>query len=192
MKYQDKVKFNIDEHINLLKDLKKVCLSNLIEISLEVAHKINSGSTVFFCGNGGSASDSQHLTAELIGRFKKTRKALRVISLNSDTSVLTCIANDFSFENIFSRQIEGLGKENDILFVFSTSGESKNIINALKTANNLNMKTISFLGKGGGKSINLSEKSILVPSFSTARIQEMHILMGHLMCEIIEEQLNLN
>ena len=192
MKYQDKVKFNIDEHINLLKDLKNDCLSDLIEISLEVAYKINTGSTVFFCGNGGSASDSQHLTAELIGRFKKTRKALRVISLNSDTSVLTCIANDFSFENIFSRQIEGLGKENDILFVFSTSGESKNIINALKTANNLNMKTISFLGKGGGKSINLSEKSILVPSFSTARIQEMHILMGHLMCEIIEEQLNLN
>ena len=192
MKYQDKIIFNIDEHINLLKDLKKECLSNLIEISLEVAYTINSGSTVFFCGNGGSASDSQHLTAELIGRFKKKRKALRVISLNSDTSVLTCIANDFSFENLFSRQIEGLGKENDILFVFSTSGESKNIINALKTAKNLKMKTISFLGKAGGKSITLSEKSILVPSFSTARIQEMHILMGHLMCEIIEEQLNLN
>ena len=191
MKYQDKVIFNIDEHINLLKDLKNDCLSDLIEISLEVAYKINTGSTIFFCGNGGSASDSQHLTAELIGRFKKTRKALRVISLNSDTSVLTCIANDFSFENIFSRQIEGLGKENDILFVFSTSGESKNIINALKTANNLNMKTISFLGKGGGKSFNLSEKSILVPLFLPQEF-EMHILMGHLMCEIIEEQLNLN
>tara|TARA_Y100000589_G_scaffold287760_1_gene288751 strand:- start:844 stop:1425 length:582 start_codon:yes stop_codon:yes gene_type:complete len=192
MKYQDIVKFHLKEHINVLDEVKNTCLFDLIKISLEIAQRLYSGSTLFICGNGGSASDSQHLSAELIGRFKKNRKALKSISLNSDTSVLTCISNDFSFDEVFSRQIEGLGKENDILFVFSTSGESKNIIKALNTAKKLKMYTTALLGKGGGKAIKLSQKSILVPSSSTARIQEMHILMVHLMCEIIEEELHLN
>lgn len=192
MKYQDIVRFNLEEHIKVLNDVKNTCSHDLIKISLEIAKKLYSGSTLFICGNGGSASDSQHLTAELIGRFKKNRKALKSISLNSDTSVLTCISNDFSFEEVFSRQLEGLGKENDVLFVFSTSGESKNIIKALNTAKKLNMHTTALLGKGGGEAIKLSQQSILVPSSSTARIQEMHILMVHLMCEIIEEELHLN
>jgi len=192
MKYEDIVNFHFEEHFKVLNTVKNTCLDDLIEISLQISQKLYSGSTLFICGNGGSASDSQHLSAELIGRFKKNRKALKSISLNSDTSVLTCISNDFSYEEVFSRQIEGLGKENDILFVFSTSGESKNIIKALNTAKKLKMNTISLLGKGGGKAIELSQQSILVPSSSTARIQEMHILLVHLMCEIIEEELHLN
>ncbi len=139
------------------------------------------------CGNGGSASDCQHFSSELVGKFKNKRKPLRAISLTTDTSILTNIANDFSYDLIFSRQIEGLSKRGDILFSISTSGESENIINAILKAKELGLETISLLGKNGGKAINISKHNILVPSSVTARIQEIHTLTEHIICELIEE-----
>ena len=187
-----KIEEIFEQHLNLLPRVKDHCLEDTLQISKLIANSLNNDATLFFCGNGGSAADSQHLAAEFIGRFNKVRKPLKAISLTTDTSVLTCISNDFNYNHIFSRQIEGLAKPADVLLVFSTSGESSNILNALKVANKLKMHTISFLGKGGGKAKDLSKKFILIPSNSTARIQEMHIFLGHMICELVEFELGLS
>ena len=187
-----KIEEIFEQHLNLLPRVKDNCLEDTLQISKLIANSLNNDATLFFCGNGGSAADSQHLAAEFIGRFNKVRKPLKAISLTTDTSVLTCISNDFNYNHIFSRQIEGLAKPADVLLVFSTSGESSNILNALKVANKLKMHTIAFLGKGGGKAKDLSKKFILIPSNSTARIQEMHIFLGHVICELVEFELGLN
>ena len=156
-----------------------------------ISNSLRTGGTVFFCGNGGSASDSQNFSSELVGKFQNERKALRAIALTADSSILTNIANDFSYKYIFSRQIEALGRNGDILFSISSSGESPNVLEAIKVANNLNLKTISLLGKGGGKALNTSQLSIVIPSSSTARVQEMHLLVIHILCELIEKQLGI-
>ena len=150
---------------------------------------LKQGNTIFWCGNGGSASESQHMATELIGRFKKNRIPLKSISLNSDTAALTCIANDFGYENIFSRQLEGLGKPDDVLIVLSTSGNSQNINNALIKAKELSISSIALLGKGGGESVGIAETVILIDSNSTARVQESHQLISHILCELIEAEL---
>lgn len=152
---------------------------------------LKNGGTIFWCGNGGSASDSQHLAGELVGRFTGERRPLKSIALTADSAVMTCIINDYGYEHIFSRQVEGLGAEGDVLVGISTSGNSQNILNALKVANQNNMITIGLLGKGGGEATNLVKQSIIVPSKSTARVQEIHILVGHILCDLIEEGLNL-
>lgn len=156
-----------------------------------VTNALKNGNTIFWCGNGGSAAESSHLAAELIGRFKNNRHPLRSLALNTDLAAITCIANDFGYEQIFSRQLQGLGKEGDILIVLSTSGESANILAALRMAKNLDMTSIALLGKNGGSAINLSDFSILVKSFETARIQEIHLLLGHTICEFVEIELGI-
>ncbi len=185
------IDYNISEHYSLINKLDNKIKKDIAAAGKLIAQSIASGSTIFWCGNGGSASDSLHLSAELVGRFKNNRRPLRSITLNSDVAVLTCISNDFEYEEIFSRQIEGLANQNDVLVGISTSGKSKNIINAFKKANDMNLKTIAFLGKGGGDLISIAQKSILIPSNSTARIQEFHIMIGHIICEIIETELGL-
>lgn len=177
------------EHQSVLNETKNKLNLQINDIAKVVSETIINDGTIFFCGNGGSASDSQHLAAELIGRFKNERKPLRAISLNSDTSVLTCISNDFGFDNIFSRQIEALGKKNDLLIAISTSGKSRNIEKALKQAKQNGLKTIAFLGKDGGIAKNLTDISLIIPSYSTARIQEMHIFIGHILCDLVEKEL---
>ena len=147
--------------------------------------------TIFWCGNGGSASDSQHLAGELVGRFVGDRKPLKSIALTADTAVMTCIVNDYGYKHIFSRQIEALGNEGDILIGISTSGNSENVVHAFEVAKHKGIITIGLLGKGGGKSSALVSQSIIVPSKSTARVQEMHILIGHILCDLIEEGLSL-
>lgn len=180
------------DHDNLVKEIQKDCKQKIIKLSQLIAQSIKSGSTIFFCGNGGSAADSQHLAAEFVGRFKEDRKPLSSIALTTDSSILTCISNDYSFHEIFSRQLNALAKNGDVLIGFSTSGNSKNVINAINTGNNLQMKTILFSGKTGGLANKLANHSILIPSTSTARIQEMHILIGHIICETVEKELKLN
>jgi D-sedoheptulose 7-phosphate isomerase len=143
----------------------------------------------FWCGNGGSAADSQHLAAELVGRFKKDREPLSSIALTTDTSVITCVSNDYSYDSIFSRQIEALCRPGDILIGITTSGNSANIRKAFESAKKNDVKTISFLGKDGGSCKNLTDYSILIPSNDTARIQEMHILVGHILCELVEKEM---
>ena len=147
--------------------------------------------TIFWCGNGGSASDSQHLAGELVGRFVGDRKPLKSIALTADSAVMTCIVNDYGYEHIFSRQVQALGSEGDILVGITTSGNSQNVLNAFDVAEHKGMNTIGLLGKGGGKASNLVHQSIIIPSNTTARIQEMHILIGHILCDLIEGGLNL-
>ena len=158
--FKDIIQKNILEN-NMLSDLiENECSKDIEESSKVISNSLRNGGTVFFCGNGGSASDSQNFSSELVGKFQNERKALRAIALTADSSILTNIANDFSYKNVFSRQIEALGRNGDILFSISSSGESPNVLEAIKVANDLNLKTISLLGKGGGKALNTSQLSI--------------------------------
>ncbi len=147
------------------------------------------GKKVIFAGNGGSAADSQHLAAEFVNRFKLERMPMAGLALTTDTSVITSIGNDYSFDDIFSKQIRALGQEGDVFLAISTSGNSKNIINALVVARDKGIKVIGLTGKGGGKMKGMVDTLIEVPSDETARIQEAHILIGHILCEIVEKRM---
>ena len=176
----------LNEHIEVAKKLKD--LLPLIEDSAKYCiESLKNGGRVLICGNGGSAADAQHIAAELSGRFKKERKALAGVALSVDSSALTAIGNDYGFEKIFSRQVEALGREGDILIAISTSGNSKNVIEAAKKAKELGLKVITLSGRDGGKIKDLSDINIIVPSFNTPRIQEMHTTIGHMLCAIIDE-----
>mgnify|MGYP001215396679 FL=1 len=159
----------------------------IIDICSQCKKSINLGGKIILCGNGGSAADSQHLAAELTGKFLRGEQPLPALSLTTDTSAITSIANDFTFDEIFSRQLLALGLKNDTLIAISTSGESKNVINAVKVAKQLNIKTVSLTGKNGGTLSQISDFSFKVNSSNTARIQEIHILVGHIICESMEE-----
>ncbi len=150
---------------------------------------INNGNKIFLAGNGGSAADAQHIAAELVGRFTNERRALPAMALTTDTSVLTSVGNDYGFENIFSRQIEAFAQAGDIFIAISTSGTSKNIINAVRVAQLRKVKTIGFLGYSGGTLKNMVDLPLIISSDITARIQEMHILVGHIVCAYIEEKI---
>ncbi len=148
---------------------------------------LEAGNKIFFFGNGGSAADSQHLAAELVGKmFIEGRRALPAIALTTDSSNLTALGNDFGFETVFSRQIEALGKPGDVAIGITTSGQSPNVLTAVKTARKMGLKTIGFIGKDGGKLKELVDIAIVVPSDSTQRIQESHITIGQIICELIE------
>lgn len=151
-----------------------------------IGDALKNGNTIFWCGNGGSAAESSHLAVELIGRFKNNRRSLPSLSLNADTSAITCIANDFGYDEIFARQLEGLGKKSDVLIVLSSSGKSENILRALRQAKKMGITSIALLGKGGGEAVALSDFAIVIESDETARIQEMHLLLGHTLCEFAE------
>lgn len=151
-----------------------------------VRETIENGGRVMFCGNGGSAADAQHLAAELTGRYLKNREPMAGMALHCDTSALTAIANDFSFDEVYSRQVKAQGKAGDLLIGISTSGNSKNVLNAMRTAHEIGMKTIAMTGKTGGKIAEYADVLLNVPSAFTPRIQEMHILIGHTLCEIAE------
>ena len=173
-------------------------LNTLHHLDVIVSHaaiiltqSLHSGGKLMFCGNGGSAADSQHLAAELTGRFIKDRKPLAALALSTDTSALTCIGNDYSFEEVFARQVQGLGSAGDVLVGISTSGNSRNVIRAAEEAKKLDMLVIGLLGRDGGALCELCDVAIVVPSKITARIQESHILIGHTLCGLIEEQLGL-
>ena len=157
-------------------------LNQIIKISVLSIEALLNHNKLMFCGNGGSASDSNHLAAELVGKFYQDRKPLNAVSLTANTSTITAIANDFGFENIFSRQINGLGHEGDILFALSTSGNSENIINAIKIANSKKIKTILLTGKNDSKSSEISNYSIKVNSDFPGIIQQSHIAVGQLIC----------
>jgi len=182
---------SFDDHIQMIDSAKETLTMSIHSIGQLLAHSLSHEGTLFWCGNGGSASDSQHLAAELVGRFKKNRRALRSIALTTDSSVLTCVANDFSYEDVFSRQIEALGRSGDVLICISTSGNSENVLRALRVAKEMGLMTIVLLGKDGGLAKDLADKALVIPSDSTARIQEGHILVGHILCEVIEQELQL-
>lgn len=182
------IKKAIDDHKKNLTFLEDN-IELIKEIALLFISTINSGGKILFFGNGGSAADSQHLAAELVGRFKKDRAALPSIALTTDTSILTALGNDFGFDSIFERQIQALGKAGDLAVGLSTSGNSPNLIKAFNAAKEKNIKTLSFLGNNGGKIKDICGTSIIVPSSDTARIQEIHSLIGHIICELVENEL---
>ncbi len=184
------IESHIKEHLDVLNSVKNLDKS-IKSISKVLIECLRNEGTIFWCGNGGSASDSQHLAGELIGRFVGERKPLKSIALNADSAVMTCIVNDYGYEEIFSRQVEALGRHGDVLIGISTSGKSKNVINAFKVAHNKEMITIGFLGKGGGEALKCVDYSVVIESYTTARIQEMHIMIGHILCDLIENGLNL-
>jgi len=154
-----------------------------------MAESLSKGGKILFFGNGGSAADAQHLAAELVNRMTSDRPAVAALALTTDTSVLTSIANDSAYDRIFSRQIEALGRSGDMAFALSTSGNSPNIVQGLSRARKGGLKTVSLLGRNGGQARSLSDRSLVVESNNTARIQEVHILIGHLLCEEVESLL---
>ena len=160
----------------------------LIKAVDAIGRALKKGGKIILFGNGGSAADSQHIAAEFIGRFQKERKSIPAIALTTDTSILTALANDYSFDIVFSRQIEGLGRSKDIAIGLSTSGKSRNVFEAIKTAKKIGMKTISFTGGTGGSIAKVSDISIIVPSKNTARVQESHICLAHVICELVEKK----
>jgi D-sedoheptulose 7-phosphate isomerase len=164
-------------------------LKEIEEIAEACTKALRNGHKIMFCGNGGSAADAQHLSAELSGRFYADRKPLAAEALTVNTSYLTAVANDYSFEDIYSRLIDGNGKEGDVLVGLSTSGNSENVVRAFETARRKNIKTVALTGESGGKLAPLSDYIIKIPSSDTPRIQESHILIGHIFCEIIENNL---
>src|SRR5436190_23470918 len=161
----------------------------VIQVAIRITQSLNSGGKVIFFGNGGSAADAQHLAAEFIGRYLKERRALPALALSVNLSSLTAIGNDYGFDLVFARQIEALGKAGDVAIGISTSGNSPNVIQALGVAKSKSIYTVSLTGKSGGKSKNVADCTICIPSEETPRIQECHILTGHLICEIVEEAL---
>jgi D-sedoheptulose 7-phosphate isomerase len=175
------LKQSILNDVNILKNIELVA-NSIIEC-------YNRGNKVYFCGNGGSFSDAQHLSAELSGRFYFDRDPLEVVLLASNVSYLTAVGNDYSYSDIFSREIKSSVKEGDILICFSTSGKSKNVIKGIEVAKNKGAIVVSFIGNDGGEMKNLSDFNLIIPSNNTARIQECHTLIGHTILEIVENKM---
>ena len=177
--------------LNISADLKKTVAETLSSEILDAAQKIQgrleAGGKLLLMGNGGSAGDAQHIAAELVGRFKKERKAIPALALTVDTSSLTALGNDYGFDTIFERQVEALANKNDAVIGISTSGNSENVVRAVNKANSIGAFTIGLLGNDGGKLKDAVNLPIIIPSNDTARIQEVHITIGHIICEIIEE-----
>ncbi len=173
----------------LKKTVADTLSGDILEAATRIKSRLDKGGKLILMGNGGSAADSQHIAAELIGRFKKERRAIPAIALTVDTSSLTALGNDYGFDTIFERQVEAHARENDAVVGISTSGNSENVVRALKKANSIGAETIGLVGNNGGKIKEVASLSIVVPSNDTARIQEVHITIGHIICELIEEDL---
>ena len=183
---RDIIKSSVETKQRILEDER---LLNTIKSTVEViVSAFQNKKKIYFCGNGGSAADAQHLAAEFSGKFYKDRKALPAEALHCNTSYLTAVANDYSFDDIYSRLIDGIGDKDDILVGLSTSGNSKNIIKAFETARKKEMITIGFTGDDGGKMKPVSDHLINIPSTDTPRIQESHIMVGHIICQLVEEK----
>jgi len=184
------VKSTLEEHRQVV--VKMAALEGEIASAGErCGNALAHGQRIYLCGNGGSAADAQHIAAELIGRFVNDRRALPAIALTTDTSALTAIGNDYGYDEVFSRQVEGLCREGDVLIAISTSGNSDNVLKAVDAAHRVGASVIGLSGKSGGALDAKADVSLVVPSDVTARIQEMHIVIGHLICALVEAHLDL-
>lgn len=184
---RDIIRDAILESISVKEELLKNNLAQIVDVSEKIIASLKKGGKLIIFGNGGSASDAQHIAAELVGRFKKDRPALPAIALTVNTSIITALANDFGFDIIFARQIEALADKSDIALGISTSGKAKNVALGIKQAKKMGLFTIALTGGSGGDIAAQSDISLIVPSNVTARIQECHILIGHIICELVEE-----
>ena len=183
---QSIIKKELNEHLTTL-DATMKSIGSSLEVAANICiDSLKQGGKILIFGNGGSAADAQHIAAELVGRYKLERKGLSAIALSTDTSSLTAIANDYGYEHVFDRQIEALANPEDVAIAISTSGNSSNVINALQLAKNIGCKSIGLSGKSGGDMNKLCDVNLVIPANDTARIQEMHILVGHIICHLIE------
>jgi len=182
------VQRSLEEHRELFSRLEALIpvVQNAAQLLVDT---LNRGGKILFCGNGGSAADSQHLASELTGRFVNDRRPLAGLALTTDASALTCIANDYSFDEVFARQVTGLGRRGDCLVAISTSGNSRNVLRAAEAAREAEMSIIGLLGRDGGKLRPWCDIPIVVPSPTTARIQEAHSFIGHTLCALVEQGL---
>lgn len=178
----------IQDHLQVVKQLEEACGEEICQAADLCQDALDSGHKLFFCGNGGSAADCQHLAAELVVRFTRERQGLPAIALTTDTSILTACGNDYGYDRVFSRQVEALGRIGDVLLAFSTSGNSVNVLEAVRRAQEAGMFTVGFTGSKGGEMAELCELCITVPADVTARIQECHILLGHWLCDELERR----
>ena len=183
------VQSHLDRSKKTLEAVQAESVPSILEVADVIANAFKNGNKLLICGNGGSAADSQHIAAEFIGRFQKERRSLPALALTTDTSILTALANDYSFDRVFARQIEGLAKSGDVLFGISTSGQSQNVIEAIYQAKKQEVYVITLTGKDGGKMAPLSDLALIVPSEMTARVQETHLCIAHTICELVEEEL---
>lgn len=175
----------IAEHLKVAETM--LSLTNKVEIAAQLCiDTLQEGGKLLIFGNGGSAADAQHIAAELVGRYKVNRKGLSALALTTDSSALTAIGNDFGYKSLFDRQVEALANKGDVLIGISTSGKSINVINALKLGSQLQCKTIGFSGNDGGQMNKICDVNLVIPSKDTARIQEMHIVLGHTICHLID------
>jgi len=184
---RDHIKDILLQSIQIKEDLLHTRIDQIIDLSNMVIESLKKGGKVMLFGNGGSASDSQHIAAELVGRYQKDRQALPALALTTNTSILTAIANDYGYDAVFAKQVEALGDKNDIVIGISTSGKARNVVAGIKQAKKMGIKTIVFTGGDGGEIAKLADVSLVVPSKVTARIQEAHIAVGHIICELVEE-----
>lgn len=188
---QGLVRKTLEEHISVARAMEAL-EPEIAEAGQICASALQAGNRIYLCGNGGSAADAQHIAAELIGRFVGERRSLPAIALTTDTSALTAIGNDYGYDQVFSRQVEGLAEEGDVLLAISTSGNSANILKAVEVARERGSRVIGLSGKSGGDLHTAVDLSLVVPSDVTARIQEMHIVIGHLLCALIERHLEID
>ncbi|MDP2210052.1 MAG: D-sedoheptulose 7-phosphate isomerase [Bacteroidota bacterium] len=190
LRRQKYIQDQLDESAATKKKMFEACSADILKAVDAIFNALNNKKKILLCGNGGSAADSQHMATELVIRMSKpNRPAIPAIALTTDTSMLTAGGNDIGFENIFSRQVEALGNDGDILIAITTSGNSENIIRAINEAKKRGLTVIGFLGKDGGASKNLVDVPIIIPSNDTQRIQEGHITLAHIICGIIEDEL---
>jgi len=185
----DKIEKDIQESIRTKESLLKTHVPLIEKATKTIYGALKNGHKVLFFGNGGSASDSQHLAAEFVGRYEKERRGVPAIALTTDASILTAVGNDYGFDHIFERQIEALGQKGDVAFGISTSGNSENVLLGIQKAKSKGLFTIGLSGRDGGKLHGLVDLSLVVPSQKTARIQESHIMIGHIICERVDELL---
>jgi len=187
---EDIVKSLFDKNIELHKIAREELAAKIAQATDLIIDAYSHGRKILLCGNGGSAADAQHIAAELVGRFKKERRGLPAIALTTDTSIMTAVANDYWYDLLFARQVEALGDKDDVLIGISTSGNSANIIRAVEAAKFKGLKTVGFLGSGGGKLKDLVDVALVVPSEESDRIQEVHILAGHIICHLIDSKIS--
>ncbi len=185
----ERIKKGLLDSAELKKKVADTLCGEIYKAAQLIKDSLAGGGKLLIMGNGGSAGDAQHIAAELVGRFKKERKALPAIALTTNSSTLTALGNDYEYAVIFSRQIEAFARKGDVVMGITTSGNSENVIRGLKLANEIGAVTIALLGNTGGKAKDVANVSIIVPSNDTGRIQEVHITVGHLICEIIEQDL---
>lgn len=181
------IKARFEEHLAVANAVMQSDIMAQIErIGVAIKQALANGNKVLFCGNGGSAADSQHLAAEFVGRFQKERQGLPAIALTVDTSILTAVGNDYGFDKVFARQVEALGQNGDVLVGISTSGNSANVVQAVELAKSKGIYCVGMTAAGGGKLAELCDECIAIPAKVTARAQEMHILIGHILCELVD------